>query len=83
MSWQLIDSAPKDREILLLGSDENGREMIAYATFATMTNHKWVTKINTQDEVHKVREPYTVEYWDTVCGREIFPTFWCEKPRPY
>lgn len=80
MKWRAIESAPKDREILLFGTDERGGESVSYGHFAIEYTHSWKEIVVSESEIHKVRESKPYERW--VTWPELWPTHWLDIERP-
>lgn len=78
--WQPIETAPKDREILLFGTSEDGEEIVAYGRHAVGHTERWEEHYVSEDEMHKKRVLTFYEYWDS--EPEIWPKYWCDLKRP-
>lgn len=81
LNWNTMENAPKDRMILLFGTDEHGNEMTAFAKWETAVEYKWERVTWADDERHERRVKEEYGYWDT--GRdEIFPVLWADVENP-
>lgn len=80
MAWQPIETAPKDREILLLGTGERGEELIAYGEHRITYTERWNDVVATEDEIHRVRQRTPHEVWWS--EPELWPTHWADIKRP-